>query len=191
MVKLIIQDRKSVLNVKKLNNISIIVSIIALILIIIIEALYGDKGQRLSFISLWIETILFIFVIPLLFGCLSLAFNKDKINPKLWLLIYGCAIILYAVIQINFGFINITKDLPLAIRENYSVISGSVQIIESNESTQIIEVGGIQFDLPNDTFSPISAYDEYTVRYLPNSKYVINIIDKTEVSLIKHDLEKI
>ena len=170
---------------KKLINVLSITSIVPVVAIFLIEVFWNDKSPRTSFICLWWDLLLFVFAIPIAFGWLSLAMNKDKINPKIWLAIFGCAVSLYIVMLINFGFVNMTKDLPLAAREEYSMINGTVRIIESNASRQIIEVEGIQFNLPKDTFNEVIEYEDYTVYYLPNSKHVINVIDKIEITLIR------
>ena len=140
----------------------------------------------MSFLFLCTMGILFPFVIPLLLGWFSLAVNKDKIKTKIWLTIYGCALLVYVVIVINFGFVNMIKDLPLVIREDYSQINGAVQTIENNQETRIFEIEGITFSIKNDSLeNDIKPNENYTIIYLPNSKQVIDIIDGDGESQIR------
>jgi len=169
---------------KKLINTLSIISVIAVLLLVLTAILWDGKNPRMSFMFSCSAGVLFVFAIPLVLGWFSLAVNKDKMNPKVWLAIYSAAILVYLVIAISLGFIGMIKDLPLAIREEYSRISGSAQIVMSNNSSQVVKVQGIQFDLPKDLFNVVTASEEYTLFYLPNSKYVIDIINGTKTSLI-------
>ena len=60
-----------------------------------------------------------------------------------------------------------------------------MRIINSNNSVQVVEVKGVRFDLPKDTYNSVNADDEYTFIYLPNSKYVIDVLDVNGFSLLK------
>ena len=173
-----VQAMNKVPTIKKLVRTLIIISIVAVILIIIVNEGYAIKGPREAFIGSWITGILIIFAIPILFGALSLAFNVDKIKPKVWLIIYSCAIVIYIIISIKLGAINIAKDLPFAVREDFSNVKGSVQILTYNETSQTIIIGGIQFNVPREFFDTIKGNEEYTIYFLPNSKTVMKIIDE-------------
>jgi len=83
------------------------------------------------------------------------------------------------------GFAKTTKDLPFAWREEYSIINGTANMIDFDQSKLTIEVGDIQFNVPRSTFDTITANGQYTIVYLPNSKYVIDVIDNTGASLTK------
>ena len=180
-----VQEKEKVPFLKKLVNIQIIISIVALAMIIILEILWGNKGPREEFLNDWCSGLLIIFVIPLVFDMLSLAYNADKIKPKVWLTIYGCAVIAYLIIAIHEGFANTTKDLPLAIREEYSMVSGTAQSMYYGSKTQAIEIGDNQFDIPIEFFADVQSDEEYTILYLPNSRYVIDIFDGAETSLLE------
>ena len=78
-----------------------------------------------------------------------------------------------------------TKDLPLAIREEYSTINGAAQSIFCGSKLQTIEIGDSHFDIPLKLFLTVRSGEEYTIQYLPNSMYVIDIIDNDGVSLMK------
>ena len=58
-------------------------------------------------------------------------------------------------------------------------------MIDFDQSKLTIEVGDIQFDVPRSAFDTITANEQYTIVYLPNSKYVIDVIDNTGASLTK------
>ena len=173
-----IEEKGIVPLTKKLVKILIIISIVALVLMIILEVVWGNKGPREEFINSWVSGILILLAIPLMLGIFSLAFNADRIKPKAWLIIYGCAVAVYMTIIIKAGFINETKDLPLAIKEDYSVISGSVEFISFKNNIQIIEVEGLRFIIPRDIIKKMELRKnvEYTFYYLPNTRTVMNIV---------------
>ena len=168
---------------KKAINVLSISSGFVIVLLIALDAIWSNKGQRMGFILLWSDFVLFFFAIPIVFGWFSLAFNKDKIKPKVWLIIYGVALIGYIAILGNIGFVGMTKDLPLAIREDYSQINGKVKIISNIEATRTVEVKGIMFIIQKDTFNAMSSNENYTFIYLPNSNSIIDIIDENGKSL--------
>ena len=170
---------------KKLISILSVLSIIAVISLVIAAIILNGKNPRSTFFFEWIASVLIGFSIPLLFGWFSLSVNKDKLKPHLWLAIYSVAMCAYIVIILLFGIIGRTADLPAAFREEFSQIEGSVRIINSNNSIQSIEVKGIRFDLPKDTYNSVNTDVEYTFVYLPKSKYVIDIIDISGCSMLK------
>lgn len=169
---------------KKAINILSFSSIAVIFLLMFLDGVWGNKDQRMNFI-LWSQLVLLPFAIPIMFGWFSLAVNKEKIKPKIWLIIYGCALAGYITIIVNFGFIDMTKDLPLAIREDFSQVSGVAQVIEETGSAQTIEVSGITLDLPKNTCHKISANEEYIITYLPNSMCIIEIIGEEGKSFMK------
>ena len=171
---------------KKAVNILSVSSIVVVFLLIFLDATWGNKGQRMSFILLWTQFVLFAFAIPIMFGWFSLVFYKDKIKPKIWLLIYGCALAGYIAMIVNVGFIEMTKDLPLAIREDFSQISGVVQIIGETGSAQTVEISGITLDLSKYTCHKINANEEYVITYLPNSMRIIEIKNEEGKSFMKN-----
>lgn len=174
------------MNMKKIINIFSFVSVIAVLLLCLGVPFLLGNDRRNEFISLCYMGVVMIFAIPLLFRSFSLAYNKDKIKPQIWLIIYGIAVLVYVVIAINFGFVDMTRDLPLAIRKEFSQIGGSAQTIKITKSTQTIIVQGVKFSLSRDSFESPAASDSYQFVYLPNSKYVIDIIDDNGISLLKN-----
>ena len=141
------------------------------------DIMWNGKSPKMSFLFLWSAGILFVFAIPLVLGWFSLAVNREKMKPEIWMTIYGCAILLYVVVAINLGFISMTKDLPSALQGEFAQISGSVQIVKNTDSTQTVKVNGIQFEIPKNAFKAVNANAEYIFIYLPNSRYVIDIIN--------------
>ena len=170
---------------KKLINTLSALSIIAVISLVVIAIILTGKNPRSTFLFEWIASILFAFSIPLLLGWFSLAVKRNKIEPHIWLAIYSVALCAYLVVILILGFIGRTADLPAVIREDFSRINGSARIVKSNNSVQTIEVKGITFDLPKDTYTLVNADVEYTFVYLPQSKYVIDVVDEYGRSLLK------
>jgi len=70
---------------KKVITILIIMSIVAVCLMIFLPESYT-----------W---VLFPFAIPLVLGPVSLAVKRDKIKPKIWLIIYGIAVVVYLILM--------------------------------------------------------------------------------------------
>ena len=170
---------------KKFINILSVLSIIAVISLVLVAIILSGKNPRSTFLFEWIASILIGFSVPLLFGWFSLSVNKDKLKPRIWLTIYSVAMCAYIAIILSLGFIGRTADLPAAIREDFSRIDGLVRIVKNNNSVQVIEVKGVKFDLPKDTYNSVNANIEYTFIYLSNSKYVINVLDENGFSLLK------
>ena len=168
---------------KKIVNIFSIISLIAVLSLVLIEILWNGKSQRMSFIFLWSAGVLFVFVIPLVFRSFSLVAKMDKINPKTWLVIYGCAVLVYIVIAVMLGFINMTRDLPLAIREDYVSVEGEARVLD--EKSNKIIVASQEFTLENGKFNKAKPNESYRIIYLPNSKYVIDVINENGKSLLK------
>ena len=170
---------------KKTITILIIASVAVIFLFVFLDAIWGNGDQRMGFFLLWSDFVLIPVAIPIIFGVFSLAYNRDKLRPKAWLTIYGCVLVIYAVLLVKIGFIDMTKDLPLAIREEFSQINEVVYIIERTDSVWTVKANGVVFKLSNDAFKAISFNKEYTFIYLPNSKYVIDVIDEYGESLLK------
>jgi len=77
---------------EKAVNIIIIIAIIVVCILIVLFAYYnGNIPGR-------IEWVLFAFAIPLFFRSFSLAVNRDKFQPKTWLILCGIAVAIYSVV---------------------------------------------------------------------------------------------
>ena len=171
---------------KKRVKTLIIISIAGLVILIVLNSVFDNKGPREEFLGSWFTMILAVFIIPLMFEGCSLAANVFDLKPKTWLTIYICAVVVYAIIVIKLGFINMTKDLSLAIKEDYSVISGKVIVSVFIAGNQTIEIGDSQFVIPEKYFEVVNRKEEYTIYYLPNCKTVIEVINNKEnISLRK------
>jgi hypothetical protein len=161
---------------KNIVDIASALSLVSVLLLIVIEILWNESTPKMTFIALWVRGILFAFAIPLLLRSFSLAANRNKIAPKTWLLIYAVILFLYMIIAFNFGFHNITMDIPLAINNEFSKIDGYAEIIKNSSSAQTIDVNGIQLDLQKAFFEDVDENVKYEFHYLPHSKYVVDVI---------------
>jgi len=63
------------------------------------------------------------------------------------------------------------------IEKNYNTKGSTELIITTNNGTQLRIV--------EDAFEPISADGKYTFIYLPKTKWVMDIIDENNISLLK------
>jgi len=86
---------------KKVITILIVISIVAVVLLIFFFVYYNGKPPAK------LELVLIPFAIPLFFRSLSLAANRDKFQPKTWLIIYGILAFVYIIgltTSVLFGF---------------------------------------------------------------------------------------
>lgn len=170
---------------KKLVNILSMISVLAVLLLCIGYFFFLEINPRIAFITSWFMGIITIFAIPLFFKTLSLAYNKDRIKPLVWLIIDAIATVLYIVIIITLGFVDTTLDLPLAIREEYTTIEGVPENILFTESNQKYYVNGIKFQMDCGDFNTVKKESSYLFIYLPNSNYIIDIKNVDGISLQK------
>ena len=176
---------------RRVVNILCISSIVAIFLLMFLEAMLDNEGPRVSFFLQWGIYILIPFAIPLIFGVFSLAFNKDKFKPEIWLTVFSLALVVYLVIALDFfGLGHMTKDLPSAIRKDYSQINGIVEVIESSGTKQSVLIDGRYFEIEKG-FHAVEAGEEYTFYYLKNSRYVVDIIDEDGQSLLRDKTETV
>ena len=170
---------------KKAVNILSLISVIAVILCCVTLPFMFRADQRNAFIATWFLGILAFLALPLFFRAFSLAYNRNKISPKIWLSIYSVMAIIYIVVIISFGFIGYTRDLPLAFRREYSSVSGEVHTVRFVNSTQRINIANLEFRLELSDFEPVNRNNTYQVIYLPNSRRVIDVIDENGRSLLR------
>jgi len=86
-----------------------------------------------------------------------------------------------------FSFIERTMDLPLCINRDYSTTVITVQTILTNKNTQTINIEKDTFRLENRDFNAVIQGKTYRITYLPNSKYVVDIVDDdTGYSILKN-----
>ena len=94
-------------------------------------------------------------------------------------------VVLYIAGSLHFGFLDHTRDLSLAFREKYVSIEGEVLNLNFTNSTQKVRVANQEFSLKRNTFNDVNRNNIYRIVYLPNSKYVIDVIDEDGSSLLK------
>jgi hypothetical protein len=173
----------NVYDMKKVINLLSLLSIAAIIMVVIL-GIYANNGDMYTrFIVDWLGLPLLLLAFPLFGRLISLAYNRDRIPPPIWLGIYSAILVFFIIISIA-EFRDFTHDLPMALRKENISIEGEIKIIESTKSTQTIEISGKMFSLPKDTFREVTNSVKYIVFYLPRSKYVIDIVDEIGVSLL-------
>jgi hypothetical protein len=126
------------------------------------------------------------FAVPSLsYGFLMI--RSDKWKSRTWLIVCLVALGGGVIILLYVGIIKMTADLPFAIREEYVQISGSSQIVKYTDNFLKVKVDEIEFKIPHNYFrtKPFDDSMEYTIIYLPNSKYVIDVIDENGNSILK------
>jgi glucan phosphoethanolaminetransferase (alkaline phosphatase superfamily) len=170
---------------KTMINALSIISVVATVLGVLLLMLMSGADQRMSFIWGWFLGITFLFVLPLFGRAISLVNYRDKISPQKWIIIYSILVVLYIIGAIGFGFINHTRDLPMAIRRDFSTIEGEVQIVRNNDSSQRVRVFNQEFDLNRQYFYDVSRNNAYRIIYLPNSRHVIDVIAEDSRSLLR------
>ena len=171
---------------KKLSIVLLIISIITLIIIFLMVFAWGNDGSRRSYFLLqWSLICLFPFIIPLMGG--NMLYHLIIKNPRIWFKVYGVIVLVWILVQVLvFSFIEKTMDLPLCINRNYSTTTITVQTVSTNKNTQTIQAGRNMFKLESKEFNPVTRGKAYRITYLPNIKYVIDIVDDdTGNSLLK------
>lgn len=169
---------------KRVVNVLTILSVISLALMLIIYIPTINSDMRTRFIVDWFLVPLGFLAAPLLGRTLSLAYNKDYILPKTWLIIYSGLIVALAF-SLGIGFMNQTRDLPIAIRGDFSSVKGEAHAQHSSRVNQSFIVERQEFSLRKRHFNDIHSGYIYNVIFLPNSNYIIDIIDENGQSLYK------
>jgi len=99
-------------------------------------------------------------------------------------LIGNICIIVITYYTLGFGYLDQTRDLPIAFRKNAVAIEGEVYNLKTTSSTQEFSVENEVFIVNKDYFIEVRSENIYEVFYLPNSKHVINVIDNNGNSLL-------
>jgi len=170
---------------KKIINILSIISVAAVVFGVLLLIFMSGADKRMSFVLEWFLGIIFLLVLPLFGRAISLVNYKDRLLPQKWLTIYSILVVLYVLGAISFGFINHTRDLPMALRGEYVYIESEVQIVQSNNSNQRIRVFNHEFDLNSRYFYDIGRNNTYRIVYFPNSKRVIDVFTADGRSLLR------
>ena len=169
------------------NKIILLLDIMSLIsaFAIVILFIYTINGSMFTeFIVEWILIGPFVILMfPLCgyryFGWLT----KGRMPPKIWLTIYTIVVALYSFFLLGSGHIAAARDLPLAFGSEYSSIIGEARIIDATDRTQRIRVANQRFTLYRRHFNYVTPNNTYQVNYLPNSRYVVDVIDENGQSL--------
>ncbi len=175
---------------KKLVNIISLLSLVSIISLIALSIYANNSGLFERFIVEWIFTPLRFLSIPLVGRVFSLAYNKDKIQPRTWLGIYGVVMTLMIAIWFIFNsnsFIAKTKDLKSALRHEYLTVEGEVNSVYFVDSKKLqkCSVNNLDFTINNTYFLVIHQGKRYTFNYLEYSGYLVDIYDENGKSLKK------
>ena len=170
---------------RKLTTTLLIISVITIAFMVFMEFVWNDGSRRSSFITKWLVCILAPLIFPLVGKSISIAFVRTK--PFIWLIVHGTATLVWIVVQsFAFSLIENTMDLSLCINRQYSMTTTTVQTVSADKNKQIIRTGIGDFRLENTDFHNATRDGAYRITYLPNSKYVIDVVDEdTGYSLLR------
>jgi hypothetical protein len=110
----------------------------------------------------------------------------DKAEPRkaVTYLVY----LVIVLIPFTFTFWTQFEDIPTALRGNYYKLSGNARFVDYIDTTLYLHMdqGGqdTRFKTTSFYFQNIIEGQTYTVVYLPNSQYVIDILDANGISLL-------
>jgi len=173
---------------KKINIILFILSIIILFVVLYLHLVWlNDDSRRSNFIINLIWIIFFPLYLPI-FGK-NIFYQLTILKPRIWLKIHVVVTLIWILLHVfAFSFIKKAMDLPICISRNYSAIIMTVRSITEEKNSQTIKMGINKFELDSKYFFPVTQNVTYQIVYLPNSKYVIDIIDiETNHSLLKNN----
>lgn len=126
-----------------------------------------------------------LFIILIIFGIIEFLFNRIHII-KYTASIYK-VIIIFALSIISLYLMQMTlmyKDIVYIVQGKSSFVEGKItdyKVIKGKTYRDIFYVNGMEFEINNTyfhkTIDKIDIYNksEYIVRFLPNSKFVLNI----------------
>jgi len=149
--------------------------------------LWNDNSRRSSFIIFWWSVVLIPLVFPILGKHNYFYLNSKK--PNIWMIISITFTICWFTLHIfASSFIQRTMDFFLCVNHQYTSTIIEAYNVSTNRRNQIIYAEPYIFKLDTSVFIYAKQYESYKVIYLPNSLYVIDIIDlKTGFSLLKND----
>ncbi|MCX7923373.1 MAG: hypothetical protein N3B21_15390 [Clostridia bacterium] len=151
--------------------VDIIVLILAMIKANTIIYFLGE----VAFMTVWPMIVIYSFVI--------MAINRfDISNRPLGIAVRAVGIIVYFcfVLLMSSYYYKMYSDIPNIVKSNYCTIKGNpnkVSIEGGRIRTWNFEINGVGFDIETFLYKDkIIRSQSYKVRYLPNSKYIIEII---------------
>ena len=175
---------------KRAVNLLSLISLIAIIAGTILLIAGGNSDRYVRFISDWFMVPLLFLAIPLLGHSLSLAFNKDKIKPQMWLAIYG-AMMFALLILLVFSWDSVSKqtmDLSYAFSKEHMTVAGeatNVRYSGGKTASQLFTIDNENFEITRSVFLDVKDGEIYTIKYLPNTKFIIDVLDENSSSLLK------
>ena len=120
--------------------------------------------------------------------------EEKVVNLNLRLVLYpivACAIII-VIVLLPFSYSNTISDLPNLISKDYEQINESTLELFKKEygprtptTIFIVTDTGTQLQMLGNSFEPINTDEKYTFYYLPNTGWVMDIVDEDGLSLLK------
>ncbi|MCL2638348.1 MAG: hypothetical protein FWD48_08245 [Oscillospiraceae bacterium] len=138
----------------------------------------------LALVSSWLMFIFF----PISFSGLGFYYPalRKTINPKITLTIYAVmTLIWYSVGIFAFNMIEMTADMTHIISGNRHEVSGNPPKNIYNYSVETIKIQGVEVNIEGKYFQNLSVDNEYTFFYLPNTGFVVDIVDENGNSILK------
>ena len=118
--------------------------------------------------------------------------SEIKSNVLLWIYTIAAIGIIIIITIIPFSYSDYISDLPNLISKNYSQISHEdIRTVKEYLSSKgpnglrILADDGTQLRVVEDAFKPIHVGEKYTFLYLPRTKWVMDILDENNVSLLR------
>jgi len=182
---------------KKLLKILRIIAYISIALIgILLFMTINSKNPSSAFLLYCFFPILGLLAIPSFDRPFfrAKAFRNPEIKPNVLLWIYTIAAIgiIIIITIIPFSYSDYISDLPNLISKNYSQIShADIRAAKEYYSSRgpselrILTDDGEQLRIIEDAFKTIHANEKYTFFYLPRTKWVMDILDENNVSLLR------
>ena len=175
---------------KKAVNILTLISLISVLIGAFFLIIGNNSNQYNKFISDWLLAPMMFLALPMLGHTLSLAVNRDRIKPQIWLAIYGVMMFAFIIVLVLswYSVSRQTKDLSYAIRKEHLAVTGEAQKVRYDgrrTTSQFCTIDNVNFEITRSAFFDVSEGEVYTVIYLPNTKFVIDMLDENGKSLSK------
>ena len=175
---------------KKAVNVLSLISLVSVLTVAIFLVIGNNSNQYIKFISDWLIVPMMFLALPLLGHTLSLAVNKDKIKPQIWLAVYGGMIFaLLIVLVLSWDSVSShTKDLSYAIRKEHVSVTGEAKNVRysgGRTTSQLCTIDNLNFVIARSTFLDVTEGKTYTIAYFPNTKFMIDMLDENGTSLLK------
>lgn len=172
------QEEKLKKWVNFLSVLSLVMLLPDLVCIIIVDAC----NAKLTYVAYVVLCISIVFSAPLMGRATSLLFKRKIMKPKKWLLLDSILMVVVFSFFCFAGFGKMLLDVPAFVTSQVQTATGLLEEINQG-SPRKFAINNTEVQIDYHKFSAIDDSDQYTVVYLPNSKYVLDIVDDTGRSL--------